>query len=375
MTSLYLHIPFCSSKCRYCSFASVAGHAHWHTRYCRALVREIELTPPAVCQPLSTLFIGGGTPTVLDDALLHQILSACASVFGFADDAEITLECNPESLLERDIRGLRLYGVNRLSIGIQSFDTGELAALGRIHDADQAELAVDAALRAGIEAISLDVMYGLPGQTTTSWRSTLSRALACSPQHLSIYQLSIDAGTSFFRRYRRGELHLPDEDQVLAMDDITAEYCLQAGFEQYELSNYRRPGWGCRHNLVYWRNEEYLGCGAGAVSFLGGQRCGRIADPSRYCDLVEAGGSPVSSRECLDRQASFRETVIMGLRLNEGVSDERLAQRFGCRIQDVYGRALLNRLVADGLLQQQDGQLRLTARGRRLANVVMRELV
>ncbi|SHH87671.1 oxygen-independent coproporphyrinogen-3 oxidase [Desulfofustis glycolicus DSM 9705] len=332
------------------------------------------MTPAALRRTLSTLFIGGGTPTVLDDLLLHQILTACADVFGFADDAEITLESNPESLVERDLDELRRYGVNRLSIGVQSFNTEELALLGRVHDAHQAERAVQVARRSGIDTISLDMMYGLPGQTTASWRDSLSRAIECSPEHLSIYQLSIDDKTPFFRLHRRGELHLPDEDQILAMDDITMELCTLAGFEQYEVSNFRQPGCGCRHNLVYWRNEEYLGCGAAAVSYLNGERCGRIADPRSYCELIEAGTSPVFSRERLDRQASFRETVIMGLRLNEGISDDRLDQRFGCRLQDIYG-AELDTLSADGLLYRDGVRWRLTTRGRKLANVVMRELV
>lgn len=332
------------------------------------------MTPVALRRTLSTLFVGGGTPTVLDDSLLHQILTACADVFGFADDAEITLESNPESLVERDLDELRRYGVNRLSIGVQSFNTEELALLGRIHDAHQAERAVQVARRSGIGTISLDMMYGLPGQTTASWRNSLSRAIEYSPEHLSIYQLSIDDKTPFFRLQRRGQLHLPDEDQVLAMDDITMELCTLAGFEQYEVSNFRQPGCGCRHNLVYWRNEEYLGCGAAAVSYLDGERCGRTADPRHYCELIEAGASPVSSRERLDRQASFRETVIMALRLNEGISDDRLDQRFGCRLQDIYGDEL-DTLSADGLLYRDGVRWRLTTRGRQLANVVMRELV
>jgi oxygen-independent coproporphyrinogen-3 oxidase len=332
------------------------------------------MTPVARRSTLSTLFIGGGTPTVFDDRLLCQILTACRAVFGFADDAEITLESNPESLLDRDLDELRRRGVNRLSIGVQSFHTEELALLGRAHDAHQAERAIQAARRSDIDTISLDLMCGLPGQTTSSWRDTLSRAIDCSPEHLSIYQLSIDDKTPFFHMHRRGKLHLPDEDQVLAMDDITMELCAQAGFEQYEVSNFRQPGCGCRHNLVYWRNEEYLGCGAAAVSYLDGERCGRTADPRLYCELIEAGASPVSSRERLDRRASFRETVIMGLRLNEGISEDRLDQRFGYRLHDICGD-VLDSLVAGGLLQHDGVNWRLTTRGRQLANVVMRELV
>ena len=374
MTSLYLHIPFCTSKCRYCSFASVAGHDHLHARYCRAVLREIETTPATVRRPLSTLFIGGGTPSVLDDALLYQILTACAEVFGFDRDAEITLETNPESLICRDIEGLQQRGVNRLSIGVQSFNDTELAVLGRAHDARQAIRAVQAAHRAGIDTVSLDLMYGLPGQTTASWHATLSQAIEYSPQHLSIYQLSIEDPTPFFKQHRQGRLELPDEDQVLAMDEITATCCASAGFERYELSNYRRPNCGCRHNLVYWRNEEYLGCGAAAVSYLAGERCGRVADPLTYCLLVEAGASPVSFREHLDPQATFRETVVMGLRLIDGISEHRLYRRFGCGLHDIYGD-VLNTLVADDLLEHDGGQWRLTGRGRQLANVVMRELV
>jgi oxygen-independent coproporphyrinogen III oxidase len=374
VSSLYLHIPFCSRKCCYCSFASVAGHPELHERYCRALVRELETTPSQDRQPLNTLFIGGGTPSVLADSLLTLLLFTCAGVFGLADGAEVTLETNPESLVGRDLEGLRRHGVNRLSIGIQSFNDAELTILGRAHTAKQAYQALQAARRAGFDAISLDLMYGLPGQTPATWHTTLARAIDLGPQHLSIYQLSIDEGTHFAELDGHEDLPLPSEEEVLAMDDITARLCACAGFEQYELSNYRQPGFACRHNLVYWRNEEYFGYGAAAVSYRQGMRSSRTSDPRRYCALIESGVSAVTEQELLDPAAAFRETVVMGLRLNEGISESRLHRRFGYCFADMYSD-LLNKLVDDDLLVWDGSRMKLSARGRQLANLVMRQLV
>ncbi|MBE0582445.1 MAG: radical SAM family heme chaperone HemW [Desulfofustis sp.] len=374
MSSLYLHIPFCSRKCRYCSFASVAGHPHLHERYCRALIREIETTPLDDRRLLNTLFIGGGTPSVLADSQLKLLLSTCAGVFGLTDDAEVTLETNPESLVCRDLDGLRRYGVNRVSIGIQSFNDDELAFLGRVHTAQQATQAFLTARRAGFDTISLDLMYGLPEQTPATWQTTLRQAIDLGPQHLSIYQLSIDDGTHFAQLDGQGNLSLPAEEQVAAMDDITARLCARAGFEQYELSNYRQPGYACRHNLVYWRNEDYFGCGAAAVSYRRRIRSSRTRDPQHYCALIESGASAVTEQEQLDAAAAFRETVVMGLRLNEGVSERRLYGRFGYLFSDIYAD-LFTKLVEDELLVWDGSRLTLSERGRQLANLVMRELV
>lgn len=375
VTSLYLHIPFCSTKCPYCSFASIPGQKDLHARYCRALGREIgSFLPAHRREPLDTLFFGGGTPSVLDDQLLLFLLDVCRDAYGFGAAAEITLESNPETLGRRDLQKLRKRGVNRLSIGIQSLNEKELQFLGRGHDAQTGYRAVRQARSAGFTNLSLDLMYGLPGQTPKGWQQTLSRTLALLPEHLSIYQLNIEEQTEFYERHRRGSLVLPEEECVLAMDAVTEELCSAAGLEHYEISNFARPGYVCRHNLVYWRNEAYLGYGAAAVSYIQGRRCRRVADPRRYCELIERGASVICEEERLEEAAVFRETVVMGLRLHQGVSEERLRQRFEATFSEIYGDRLQN-LLASGLLFFDGQVLRLTPDGRRVANVVMAELV
>jgi oxygen-independent coproporphyrinogen-3 oxidase len=320
------------------------------------------------------MFFGGGTPTVLNSELLIGILDCCFKNFHFDADAEISVEANPDTVSLEDLCILRAAGFNRISFGVQSFIDDELRTLGRIHDAQRAVQAVRDARSAGFDNLSLDLMYGLPGQTVKTWRTSLERAMLLAPDHLSAYQLSIEDGTDFAILIGRGELHLPDEELIIELDAITAEITAGAGFEHYEISNYARPGSPCRHNIVYWNNEEYLGFGAGAVSYRDGVRIGRIKDPEAYCSMIEQGREPVETSERLDRVDSLKETVIMGLRLNRGVSENRLQQRYGMGLADVYG-ATLDSLIEAGLVVFKDQYLRLSERGRSLANLVMAELV
>ena len=311
---------------------------------------------------------------MLSPVQLSSVLSSCRECFAISDDAEISLEANPDTVGVEGLRQLRTAGFNRISFGVQSFNDEELQRLGRIHDGGRAEQAVRDARRVGFSNLSLDLMYGLPGQTPASWRKTLERALALEPDHLSAYQLTIEENTVFAERAGRGELSLPAEEAVLEMDAISTRLSRDAGFEHYEISNYAQLGRRCRHNLVYWHNDEYFGFGAGAVSFLEGVRAGRVEDPARYCELVESGGDPVTTDERLSRTDSFRETVVMGLRLVEGISEERLKRRYGLGFTEVYGE-IIDALAGEGLVCFDKGRLRLTGRGRLLANTVMSEFV
>ena len=372
MNCLYIHIPFCRAKCLYCSFSSYPGLDFLHGRYCSALLREIRGQQSG--QPLGTMFVGGGTPTVLNVEQLKAIVDSCAEVFGFCQDAEISLEANPGTIDYAGLRYLRTAGYNRISLGVQSFDDGELRRLGRVHDAAMAEKAVCDAQQAGFDNLSLDLMYGLPGQTLQSWRRTLQRALELKPQHLSAYQLSIDEGTGFAELAERGELNLAAEEVIAQMDASTLERSRAEGFDHYEISNFCRPGLACRHNLNYWRNQDYLACGAGAVSCLKGVRARRVEDPMAYCEAIEQGREAIAESERLDRTASFKETVIMGLRLTDGISDRRLRKRYGLSLAEVYGRSL-DDLSGRGLISFDGLRLRLSEKGRRFANQVMAELV
>ncbi len=375
MSSLYIHIPFCLSKCPYCSFVSFPGMDGLHQRYVAALLREAAgLRPDASELLLATLFLGGGTPSLLAAGQVAAIVTGCKELFGLSEQAEISIEANPGTIDLEKLSLLREGGINRLSIGVQSFNDRELQSLGRPYSAGDAKAAVRQARAAGFDNISLDLMYGLPGQNRHSWHQTLEEAISLAPDHLSLYELTVEQGTPYHRQLEQGLLQLPDEEEIAAMDLITASLCREGGLAHYEISNYARPGYECRHNINYWRNGPYLALGAGAFSCVEGRRQQRTCDPLRYCELIESGQSVIVEEECLEREASFRETVIMGLRMHCGVSREGLRRRYNMDLGACYGGTLI-RLVDQGLLEMDAGHLRLTARGRLFANQVMAELV
>lgn len=378
MTALYLHIPFCRSKCHYCSFSSHAGAEQLYTSYIAALMREMDdisaQNGTAAGQGLDTLFLGGGTPTCLSSKLLQKLIRRAIDLFGRGVGAEVSVEANPGTVDAAYLESLLDVGVNRLSLGVQSFNDRELGLIGRIHSADDADSAVQAAVSAGFTNTSLDLMYGLPEQTPASWQYSLQRALALSPQHLSLYQLTIERGTPFHGLWRDKALSLPVEDDILAMDAITDKLSCSAGLFQYETSNYAARGYQCRHNVNYWLNNDYLAAGASAVSCLSGLRERRVADPGEYIRRINRRESVVIEREKLPREDSFRETVIMGLRLVQGVSRAALEERYSLDLQEYYG-LILKKLLDIGLVELTATHLRITQKGWPLANRIMAELV
>lgn len=370
---LYLHVPFCLRKCAYCSFYSEAGlPPDKGNAYLAAVTAQLRWF--ASKRPLTSIFFGGGTPTMLPPAALSSLLAACLHSFPCADEPEISLEVNPATVDGSGLTLLRQAGFNRLSIGVQSLQDGELRRLGRPHSAADAVQTAQLARQAGFTNINLDLMYGLPGHTLATWQDTLTQALALQPQHLSIYELTIEEGTPFARQQDQGSLLLPNEDTVLRMLEETQRLLHGAGFHRYEISNYALPGCECRHNINYWQNGEYIGVGPGAVSCLSGIRRSAVADVREFCRLIESGQSVWEEEERLAPEAAFRETVIMGLRMTDGVSLEALRHRFGINAEAYYG-ATLARLIQQGLLDLASGQLRLTEQGLLLANTVMAELV
>jgi len=375
MASLYLHIPFCKTKCCYCDFNSFAAMRDLYKPYPEALKREMtEALPREGRGELTTLFIGGGTPTVLAPDVLVDLIDHARKLSGFSPGIEISLEVNPGTVSESDLVILREGGVNRISFGVQSFRDRELRLLGRCHDAGEAERAVRAAQGAGFDNISLDLMYGIPGQDSNSWQGSLDRAISLGLNHLSLYQLTVERGTVFENRISNGSLVLPDEDEIAEMDLLTGRLCREAGLEQYEISNYGAPGFECRHNINYWLNREYLAAGAGSVSYLHGVRQSRVADPIRYIDCIGRDASVIADSEELSREAAFRETVIMGLRMTRGVPCRELYDRYTMEPEEYYG-PVLSRLIALSLLELREGSLRITGAGRHLANSIMAELV
>jgi oxygen-independent coproporphyrinogen-3 oxidase len=357
--SLYLHVPFCQRKCAYCDFNSYPGQEGLFDDYATALVREIEMAGPA---HIRTVYIGGGTPTVLPLSLLARTVAGVHQAFGVETDAEISIEANPGTVDAAGLTGLRAMGINRLSLGVQSFDDRELRLLGRIHTAAEADQALAAARQAGFDNVNLDLIYGLPGQTTSSWKRTLAQALALGPDHLSLYALSVEEGTALAASLARGDLPQPDPD-------LAERTLLAARYVHYEISNWARtPAHLCRHNLTYWRNEPYLGMGAGAHSWAGGRRWSNVSWPADYIARILGGQRPIATEEDIDPSLEMGETMMMGLRLlDEGVSFERFRRRFGTDLGQHF-RGELAELAELGLIVLDGERVRLSERGHLLGN-------
>lgn len=350
---LYLHIPFCRQRCHYCSFNTGPYRPAAMERFLRALLREIDSVGEAAWVgdiTIGTVFFGGGTPSLLEAEEMENILDRLRKRFALAPVAEVTVECNPESLTREKAEGYRLAGVNRLSLGVQSLDDDLLLRLGRLHSPDEARRAFDAARSAGIDNLSVDLMYGLPGLDRARWELTVSEILAWGPEHLSAYALTLDEGS---RWAGEGVAGLPDEDTVTAQYWALARLAHGAGYEHYEISNYARPGRRSRHNQVYWRAEEYLAFGPGACGFLGDVRYGNVKPVERYCAMLEAGGLPLGTHEVLTAAQRKAEKLILGLRLADGVPLAWLEGR----------RPLIDTWRSLELLEVAGGRCRLTEAG------------
>lgn len=394
-TSLYLHIPFCRHRCGYCDFNTYAGLDNLIPAYTDALIAEAEWLAAAAGErlPVHTIFLGGGTPSLLPLEGMQRLLQALHAAYDVAPDAEISLEANPGTLSAEYLAGLRSAGFNRISLGVQSASPHELLVLEREHDFSDVVNSVKWARQAGFENLNLDWIFGLPGQSLASWQRNLELAIGLAPEHLSLYALSIEHGTPFKELDTRGLLALPDGDAAAEMYELADSMLGGAGFVQYEISNWAKPGadgqpLACRHNLQYWRNLPYAGLGAGAHGFLAGHRTANVLAPAAYIkrmrEAVQAGGAravklprtpATASAEQVDAQREMGETMMMGLRLvREGVSQAGFAERFGSTLEQAYGRSI-RALQQRGLLEITAGALRLTQQGRLLGNQVFMEFV
>ena len=369
---LYLHIPFCKSKCIYCDFYSLplAGAEERMDRYTAALCRQLAETALRTrLHQADTVYFGGGTPSCLGEKRLRQLLRCVGKHYHIARGAEITLEANPDSAGDwRTLRALRRAGVNRLSLGVQSADDGELKLLGRPHTFAQAEEAVSAARRAGIKNLSLDLIYGLPGQSLELWQRTVERAAALEPEHLSCYGLKVEEGTPLWER--QGEPDLPDDDAQADMYLWTVERLAAMGYAQYEISNFARPGFESRHNLKYWTLAEYAGFGPGAHSDLGDVRYSYVRDLDAYCRGVEEKGDILDQNDFIPPRERDTEYIMLGLRTVRGVSRREFEYR--CRLPFAPIEAVLERFAAAGLARRtgEDGW-RLTPEGFLLSNQII----
>ncbi len=368
---LYIHWPFCAAKCPYCDFNSHVASTIEQDRWRRAYLSEIDRVGAVTGgRVLSTVFFGGGTPSLMDPELVGAVLEKARDTWSMANDLEVTLEANPTSVESSRFRGFRDAGVNRVSVGVQALNDDDLRALGRLHSVDEAMRAVELAHDI-FPRVSFDLIYARQFQSLGDWRAELRRALALEPGHLSLYQLTIEDGTAFGDRFRRGRLPgLPDDDLGADLFEATQELCEAAGIPAYEVSNHARPGAECRHNLIYWRSGDWAGIGPGAHGrlTLAGQRIGVETElsPATWLRSVETRGSGETGRCVLTAEDVFAERLLMGLRLAEGVKIEKADPEFIKQIQ------LLNE---SDLVEFSDGRLRVTARGRPLLNAILRELL
>ena len=367
--SLYIHIPFCRSKCGYCDFNSFGGLEALVPGYVEALTKEIQFRARNSNRQVSTIYFGGGTPSLLSISQIDKIIGACNKYYNVDKAAEITLEANPGTVTCQWLTSLHVLGFNRLSLGFQSLDDTELKILGRIHSATQAVEAFTFARQAGFENINIDLIYNLPGQTLTHWKYVLNRAITIDPDHFSLYPLTLEETTPLGHAVESGSMPAPDPDVAAEMYEYAEECMAGAGYEHYELSNWSKPGKVCRHNLTYWENRPYLGLGAGAHSFINGYRKANTDYPGEYITILEAGNLPEQVNEYISVPLEISEIIILGLRLIRGVELGDIKSRFGIDISTLY-KTEIEELIGCGLLEKDDSRLCLTRRGRLLGNEV-----
>ena len=376
-SSLYLHIPFCVRKCSYCDFNSSENPGISLDDYVLLLIDELSAKAGRFkVKSVPTLYFGGGTPSLLSPRQVATIVQTVRDSYGLEEDAEVTLEVNPGTATLESLEGYLSAGINRLSIGVQSFHDRQLEVLGRIHSAEEARDAVHMARSAGLRSIGIDLIHSLPGQTLSEWELELREGVALKPDHISAYGLSVEKGTPFAAMVEAGELDLPDEETSASMFELTSAILGEAGYEQYEISNFALPGRRSRHNRVYWQRGNYLGFGAGAHSFTREQGFGsRWANPPQIADYaagVRSGRLPDAAT--LSRREAMEEFFFLGLRLLEGVDLHEFAEQFGADARDEFP-GVIERLSAAGLLVDDGSRLRLSPDGLILSNRVLCEFV
>ncbi len=373
---LYLHFPFCISKCPYCDFNSYQlKEDNQISSYISALYQEITAYSQKLKKSnIKTIYMGGGTPTILSSVQIYNILEFCKDKFTIDKNAEITIEANPGTLDGEKIKLLIESGINRLSLGAQSFNNLFLKKLGRIHDTQDIIDSYFLAREMGFDNINIDIMFALPDQTTEDFQATLKKAVSLKPDHLSLYNLTIKPGTEYYENYKRNTLKLPSEDEEFDMYNWAINFLKENNFEHYEIANFAHPHKRSLHNLIYWQNQPYLGIGAGAYSFIRGYRYMNYENPERYIKEIMSGKLPIDHGEKLSLRKRMIETIILGLRTKDGVSYKKYKTRFGINLNDIFSKQI-DKLVNLGLLKKDDCKIKLTKRGIFLANTVFREFV
>lgn len=371
--SIYIHIPFCLKKCFYCDFNSYP-YLDMVDDYLDALFFEIRRYKD-LKRPIKTLYIGGGTPTVLNEKRLYQLIDTLYKNFKIIKDAEFTVEANPETMTKEKIKVLKRTGVNRLSLGLQTYDDELLKVLGRIHNVKKFEQAFFEAKELGFENINVDLIFGIPGQTKEKFENELKKLIKLEPTHISCYSLSLEEGTVLCEEKKRGAIKLPDEDEERCMYHTAKKLLEKEGYVHYEISNFAKPGKECRHNITYWKCEEYLGFGAGAHSFIGNLRFSNKRGIREYIEsLYNRDSIRYDEIHILNIEEKMSEFMFMGLRMLKGVSKDEFKSRFNRDIKEIFS-IQIERLKEQGLIFEDDQSIGLTTKGLDFANLVFMEFI
>ncbi len=367
---IYVHIPFCIKKCEYCDFLSAPADTASQNQYLDGVMREIAALPEMKDRQVISVFVGGGTPTAVDERKLCGILEALKKKFNCSPDAEITIEANPGTLSLEKLERYRTHGVNRLSLGLQSTEPRLLRRLGRIHSYEEFLESYFLARRAGFCNVNVDLMFALPGQSCADWVHTLEKVAELKPEHISAYSLIVEEGTPFYGM----ELDLPDEEEEYRMYEDTAAVLAQYGYEQYEISNYARPGFSCRHNEGYWKRRDYVGIGLGAASLLDGVRFSNTRDMKAYLQYAHEPRLLRRDAAVLTQEEKMEEFMFLGLRMTKGVSEAEFSEQFQVPLSEVYGQTL-DRYGELGFLEHTGGYWRFTRAGIHVSNRILADFL
>lgn len=375
MSSVYIHIPFCEHICYYCDFNKVFLEGQPVDRYVDLLIREMEMvTGKQELEPIDTVFVGGGTPTTLNEKQLARLCTAIHRLLPLRENAEFSFEANPGDLSLEKIQVLKDHGVNRISMGVQSFNNELLKKIGRIHTTKDVYQSVDNLRKIGLDNVSIDLIFSLPTQTFADFKDTLTQALDLDLPHYSAYSLIIEPKTIFYNLMQKGQLILPKQEIEANMYDTLMNEMEKHGRRQYEISNFAKPGFESRHNIVYWSNEHYYGFGAGAHGYLGEHRYSNFGPIKKYMEPLENGELPVFQSRVLPLQEKMEEEMFLGLRKVDGVSKAHFLQKFGQNLNDVFPHAI-EKTLAEGLLYENEERIALTRDGRFLGNNVFQEFI
>lgn len=379
MLGLYVHIPFCISKCKYCDFNSYKIDKISKETYLQDLKMEMsmyknELEKNNIKDEISSIFLGGGTPSILSPLELKNIFKSINENFNIKKDAEITVECNPGTLTKEKLIMMKEIGVNRLSIGLQAVQNHHLKNIGRIHTYEEFEKNYKEAIEVGFENINIDLMYCLPNQSLDDWKETLEKITELNPSHISAYSLILEEGTELYDMYKNKEFDLIDEDTDINLYNYTIEYLKSNGYNQYEISNYSKSNKECKHNILYWKCESYIGVGPGASGYINGRRYNNVEGLNEYHEKIIDNKKPINHEEILSIEDKIQEKIFMGLRMNEGIKYDDFKKNFNIDFRNKY-KSQIETLLARKLLKESEEGIMLTQKGREISNSVFVEFI